>query len=229
MQKIVTLIRAILASDLLIPVILLCLYMGFFFFVKGTLPTGDELVELFRSVYREYGYLIIFTAALLESLILLNFLIPGSLALAMGAVFAKSGGLDLTLVVLIASSGATLGYITDYLLGYSGIDRLLKKFGYEKVLNEIENRVNKKVIALAFINPTLGSFFSVSAGIIKSNFPIFLTIAVISTLVWFSLWGILFYTIGEVLLEIVSKYFGLVFIIVFGSTLLFQLIKKKGD
>ena len=229
MQRIVNLIRAIITSDLLLPVLLLAFYLGFFFLAKGTLPTGDELVNLFRQVYKDYGYLIIFFAALLESLVLLNFLVPGSLALAMGAVFAKTGGLDLTSVVLIAATGSILGYIIDYLLGFAGLDRLLKRFGYEKVLLEIEKRVNKKMLAFAFINPTFGSFFSVSAGIIKSNFAIFLLIAVVSTLVWFSLWGILFYTVGEVLLEVISKYFPLVVIIIFGSTLLSQLITKKGE
>jgi membrane protein DedA with SNARE-associated domain len=227
MQKTFSLFKAIITHDLLLPVIMLTVYIAFFFFAKGTIPTGEELVALFREVYREYGYLIIFCAALLESLVLINFLIPGSLALALGAVFAKSGELDLTTVVLIASCGAIIGYITDYLLGYAGLDRLLKKLGYAKVLSEIEKRVNKKIFALGFINPTLGSFFSLSAGIINSSFPTFLIIAVLSTLVWFSLWGILFYTVGEVLLEIVSKYFGLVFIITFGSTMLFQLVKKK--
>lgn len=228
MEKLLKLFKTIFATDLLFPLLLLIFYIGFFFFARNTLPTGEELVTLFREVYQSYGYQIIFLAALLESMILLNFLVPGSLALAMGAIFAKTGGLDLELVILTAATGAIIGYTVDYFLGRLGLDAVINKLGYKNTLKEIEQKINTKTLSLAFINPTIASFFSLAAGIMKFSGVTFLLIATLATLIWFSLWGLLFYITGDVVIEIVTRYFMLVFLIVVGSTILAQFIKKKG-
>jgi membrane-associated protein len=227
MKKILNLSKTIFATDILFPLLLIIFYIGFFFFARQTLPTGDELVTLFREVYSTYGYQIIFFAALLEALILVNFLVPGSLALAMGAVFAKSGGLSLELVILTAGSGAVIGYTVDYFLGRLGLDAIINKLGYKKTIIDIEKKLNKKTLTMSFINPTIASFFSISAGIVKFNPVTFLLISTLATFVWFSIWAILFYLTGDVLLEILTRYFTLVFVIIIGATMLAQYINKR--
>lgn len=227
MKKLLNLSKTIFATDILFPLLLIIFYIGFFFFARQTLPTGDELVTLFREVYSTYGYQIIFFAALLEALVLINFLVPGSLALAMGAVFAKSGGLSLELVILTAGSGAIIGYVVDYFLGRLGLDAIINKLGYRKTITDIEKKLNRKTLALSFVNPTIASFFSISAGIVKFNPVTFLLIATLATFVWFSAWAILFYLTGDVLLEILTRYFTLVFVIIIGATMLAQYIKKR--
>lgn len=226
MEKVIKISRTIFATDILFPLGLIIFYIGFFFFARNTIPNGEDLVTLFREVYQVYGYQIIFFAALLEALVLINFLVPGSLALAMGAVFAKSGGLSLELVILTAGTGAVIGYIVDYFLGRLGLDALINKLGYKSTLKDIEKRINGKTLALSFINPTIASFFSVSAGII--NFPTitFLVTATLATFVWFSIWGLIFYLTGDILLEVLTKYFTLVFITIIGATVLAQMVKK---
>jgi len=226
MERVIKISKIIFATDVLFPLGLILFYIGFFFFARNTIPNGEDLVTLFREVYQVYGYQIIFLAALLEALVLVNFLVPGSLALAMGAVFAKSGGLSLELVILTAASGAIIGYVVDYFLGRLGLDALINKLGYKSTLKDIEKRINRKTLAFSFVNPTIASFFSVSAGII--NFPpvTFLLTATVATLVWFSIWGLTFYLTGDILLEVLTKYFTLVFIIVIGASFLAQLIKK---
>lgn len=227
MERLLRLTKTIFATDILFPLLLIIFYIGFFFFARQTLPTGDELVTLFREVYSTYGYQIIFFAALLEALILVNFLIPGSLALAMGAVFAKSGGLSLELVILTAGTGAVIGYTVDYFLGRLGLDAIINKLGYKNTISDIEKRLNRNTLAMSFINPTIASFFSISAGIVKFNPVTFLLISILATFVWFSGWGILFYLTGDVLLEILTRYFTLVFVIIIGATMLAQIIRKK--
>ncbi len=227
MKKLLNLSKTIFATDILFPLLLIIFYIGFFFFARQTLPTGDELVTLFREVYSTYGYQIIFFAALLEALILVNFLVPGSLALAMGAVFAKSGGLSLELVILTAGSGAVIGYTVDYFLGRLGLDAIINKLGYKKTIIDIEKKLNKKTLTMSFINPTIASFFSISAGIVKFNPVTFLLISTLATFVWFSIWAILFYLTGDVLLEILTRYFTLVFVIIIGATMLAQYINKR--
>ncbi len=229
MERFVKLSKTIIATDVLFPLVLIIFYIGFFFFARNTIPNGEELVTLFREVYRTYGYQIIFLAALLESMVLINFLVPGSLALAMGAVFAKSGGLELELVILTAGTGSILGYVVDYFLGRLGLDTLINKLGYKDTLKDIEKRINRKTLTLSFINPTIASFFSVSAGIIKFPGITFLLTATLATFVWFSIWGLIFYITGDVLLEILTRYFTLVFIIVIGATTLAQFIRKKNN
>lgn len=225
-------LRFLLQSDILLPLLLILAYVVMLGFLRGVFPTGEELVRDFATFYREYGYLIIFVSAFLEGLVLINFLVPGSLGMALGAIFAKYGSTDLVAVIAVAVFGSLLAYLVDYLLGYWGFSDLLKKIGYGGLLNTTQKslkRLKIKGLIIGFINPNVGSYLSLVAGATKQDFPLFYGVAVISTIVWFSIWAILFYTIGSVLLEVFTKYSFLVGVVSIGGYILFRLWSKKGE
>src|SRR6185369_4016997 len=91
-------IRFIVKYDLILPIGLLLTYIVFLVVARRVVPTSDELVLVFQDLYSRYGYEIIFVSALLEGLVLINLFVPGMVALALGAIFARTGQIDLTLV-----------------------------------------------------------------------------------------------------------------------------------
>ena len=162
------LVRIVVKNDLILPLTLLMTYVVFLIVARGVVPTSEELVNLFASFYAKYGYEIIFVSALLEGLVLVNLFVPGMLALALGAVFARTGVTDLTLVIVTASFGTVFGYIIDFLMGYFGFGDTLKKLGYQSFLEVTNNRLKKygnRGLIVGFFHSNIGSFFALTAGI----------------------------------------------------------------
>lgn len=230
MLYLLKILRTIAASDLLFPTILIGIYIIFLILARGVMPTSEELIDSFALLYRNYGYQIIFVSAFLEALILVNLFVPGQLAMALGAVFARTGQTELSFVVLTASAGALCGYILDYLLGFFGFADTLKKIGYGKFLSESKSKIRqfgKRSLIIAFIHSNIASFISLAAGTVGINWKTFLLIAAISTLMWTTSWGIIIYILGEVVLLLIKKYAFLLMIIVIGMMILGIIWKKE--
>lgn len=219
-----------LKSDFLIPSLFIIVYILFVVFARGYLPTGEELVETFAALYAKYGYEIVFGAAVLESLVLVNFFTPGIVAMALGAIFARNGEIELTLVVVLASVGAIIGYSIDFLLGYFGLGDILKRIGYGKFFTAAKkqlDRLGNRGLILGFIHPTSGSFLSLAAGFSGMSVVNFWGLALASVIFWTSLWGLLFYFTGEALLLILTRYSLLVVLVVVALIILSKLWKQR--
>lgn len=222
----------ILKSDLLLPFVLLSTYIVFLVIVRGVAPTSEELILTFASLYSKYGYEIIFIGALLEASVLVNFFVPGTVAVAMGAIFAKTGQLELTLAILFAFIGTSMGYILDYVLGYLGLSDIFKKMGYKWILDSAKERLKElghRGLIISFFNPTVASYVSFVAGTINFGFWRFLAIALVSTFIWLSFWAILFYSIGDILIHLITKYSFLVLLLAIAGIFLARFWKGKSD
>lgn len=209
-------LNLVFSTDLLAPLALVVFYVIFLIIIKGVVPSSEEIIANAQSLYSRYGYELIFFGALFESLVLVNLLAPGSLAIGLGAVFARVGVLDLTTAVLSAILGAVLAVIIDYYLGYFGFSKVLTRFGLGKILLNAKQRLEKdpiKSFSLGFIHPNVGAIVSLAAGASKIKFKYFLGLATVSTAAWLSFWGILIYILGEVFLKILTKYFPLLAIL----------------
>ncbi len=212
-------LKILLSADLIAPLILISLYLGLLIFLKGSLPSTEEVLEHAQSLYARYGYEVIFLGALLEALVLINLFVPGSLAVGFGAVFARSGHIDLPLAVIAAFLGAMLGFIIDFCLGYFGFGGILKKISHGHVVKQAKSQIAQSSIrtfSLGFIHPNIGSVISLAAGTLKMNPASFLGLSAISTFVWFSFWAIIFFLLGEVFLVILTKYFFLLVLLLLG-------------
>lgn len=202
-------LKLLLSLDILIPVFGLVVYLVTFFVFRGTLPSGEELIADFGTIYAKFGYKIIFLAALLEALIFINFLVPGQLAMVLGIVFAKTGHINLNLVILTIVAGAFCGYLLDYLIGYFGFYNAFKKTEYIKYLKKAQTQITKlgwKALFLGFIHATVGSFTSVAAGTLKINLFKFSSLALLATTFWISIWGALIYSFGDIFINLLTKY-----------------------
>ena len=161
---------------------------------------------------------------------MVNFFVPGMVAMAMGAVFARTGYIELTGVILTASCGLIIGYSIDYLLGYFGFGDFLKKTGYSWFLEKAKKEFNKfgiRGLILGFSYPNVGSFLSLAAGASAMNVAWFLLLAILSSAFWVSLWGLLIYALGAIFLTILIKYGFLVALTVLASIILLRVWRSS--
>lgn len=212
-------LRTIVKSDLILPSVLLASYIVFLFVIKGVLPTPDELLNFFAEYYARYGYEIIFIAALLESLVVINLFTPGQVALALGIIFARTGDTSLPLVMLAVTLGALTGYMIDYLIGLYGFADFLKKFHQEGFVEKAKHHLKKtelRSLLISFINNNIGSYMSLAAGALNFNAFRFFFIAMAATIFWVIVWSLIIYSLGDLVLIIIRKYSTVMAMIFFG-------------
>lgn len=217
-------------ASVVIPFALIIAYLIFYIFLRGALPTTEEIIKHFTTLYSRFGYEIIFISAILEALVLVNFVVPGLIAMAMGAIFARTGHIDLTLVIITAALGLLLGYMIDFLLGRLGFGRIMRKLGWGWVLNKAQIELNKfgtGSLIVGFAYPAVASFLSLAAGATGMRLVNFFILAFLSCAFWVPLWGIIIYALGEIFLTIITRYSLLVVAIVAASLFLFRLWRVK--
>ena len=230
MKKFAQLLKIELSTELIVPAVLIAFYISFLILLRGTIPSSGELIDHLGSLYERFGYEVIFIGAMLEALVLVNLFVPGSVAVAFGAIFARSGQVDLTYAVLAAAMGAIFGFIIDFIVGYFGFGTLVQRSGYGNFIEKAKNQIKKygvKTFILGFIHPNIGSFVALSAGILKLPFLTFLVLTFLSTLAWVSLWGLLVFALGEVFLIILTKYIWVLVLLVLSVWILSILYGKS--
>lgn len=224
--------KAAFSSALIIPILFLVFYSLIFFVIRGAAPTPQELVNHFASLYARYGYEIIFFGSMFEALVLINFVVPGATAVILGAVFAKTGQVNLAIAILAAASGASIGYVIDYFLGAYGFGQIIEKLGYTSALEKVRTQIEKSALRaflIGFIHPNLGCLTSLASGTLNLSFKKFALLMLITTFIWYTIWGVLIFILGEVFLEVISKY---LFFVVFATIAIWILVilinKKRG-
>ncbi|MBI3109490.1 hypothetical protein HYZ06_00420 [Candidatus Daviesbacteria bacterium] len=216
--------------SLVLPVVVISLYAAFLIIVRQSLPGSSDFVSYLSSVYGRYGYEIVFLGSMLEAIVVVNFFVPGAAAMGLGAVFARSGQLDLMVAILTAVGGAFIGYTLDFVLGFWGFSAILEKTSFGRDMAKIRlglERSKIRTLSLGFIHPNIGSFGALAAGTLKMHFIKFLPIAAFSTIFWYSLWGILVFVLGEVFLIILTKYAFLLILLALSVWILKILFNKK--
>lgn len=232
MKNLTKLLRLELSTELIIPILLIILYVGFLLAFRGSIPTSDEIISHLAGLYERFGYEVIFFGAALEALVVVNLFVPGSVAVAFGAIFARSGQVDLTWAVLAASLGAIIGYIIDFLLGYFGFGKIVKRLNYGGFLAKTRSQIEKNDMAtfiLGFIHPNVGSLIAFAAGTLRSSLSTFLILSTLSTFAWVSFWAILVFALGDVFLIILTKYIWVVVLLVLSIWVLTTLYGKAKE
>lgn len=216
--------------ELIAPITLLIFYIALLIFLRGSMPTSEEIFANITNLYRRFGYEVVFIGAFLEALLLVNLFVPGLIIVAFGAIFARAGEIDLTTVVVVAVLGAVLGYMIDFLLGKFGFGKIISKIGYGKILTQAKVHLEKSLVptfVLGFVQPNIGSFIALAAGALKIQFRTFVLLSTLSTIVWASFWAVLIFALGEVFLIILTKYIWIVVLFVLSVWLLATLYSNR--
>ncbi len=132
---------------------------------------AKEIIDLVGQYFNQFGYPLIFASALLENIAIVNYFTPGSTVIWIAGFYAQQGQLNPFLVWLTAASAATLGNQIDYLLGYSGVYRLINLLKLkERVEEQKEKYVHKGNLVEAFLIYMTGiirSFLLVALGALQ--------------------------------------------------------------
>lgn len=223
-------IASILKHDLFAPVLLIITYIVFIIIARGAVPTSEELIATFSTLYAKYGYEIIFAAAALESLIVINLFAPGMVTMGLGAAFARTGSIELYLVILAASLGALVGYLLDFVIGYFGFAEIVKKMGYGEFLEGARGKLithRNRGLFFGFSYPNIAAFLSLAAGTSRMPFWQFFSIAIISTFSWATLWGYGVYLVGDAFILILSRYSFVIMSVVILALIISKFLVKE--
>jgi membrane protein DedA with SNARE-associated domain len=87
----------------------------------------EFLIELVRTLFERWGYLVIFLGMLLENFLFVGVVVPGVFVLLLAGLTAHQGLIDLRLAVLCAVAGTSLGDTLSYLAGRFGWRRALAR------------------------------------------------------------------------------------------------------
>ncbi len=171
------------------------------------LPSADEELALAKQYYAEYGYWVVFLAALAEGALFINWYLPGSIVAAFGVAFAAQLGLNVALVVALIILGFFLTSIINYALGRFGWYHLFLKLGLSGPLEKIKARTERKGLAIIFttyFHPNVGALTATSAGILKFPFSKFCAYSLAALVVWDTAWSLLVVFVGPPILNVLS-------------------------
>jgi len=208
-------------------VVVFALFLALFFGLKYLwgvydIPGPSDLVEASKVYFDQYGLVIFFFTALLESLLLIGNYFPGTLILLFGlSTLLDSPDKVLSTYVYI-SSGMIVGYTVNYFLGKYGWYKVLEKIGYKDELEKIEKKletIGLTSVFFLYLLPGFGSLLSTAFGVLRFNFVKFFAFTLGMVLFWNAVWALAVYIFGQSIFELFNS--GYLAIILAGAYLIY--------
>ena len=189
------------------------------------LPPKEQLTEIARMYFDEYGLITVFIASVVEGTLLAGWYAPGGLIIFLGVILSGDPK-QAILSVLLTIAGFMLAWTLNFFTGKYGWYKLLLKLGVRSSLENAQIQFSKygfKTIYLSYWEPNLASLVSTSAGIARVSIKRFLIVSFIATVFWCAFWGIVAYSFGSEIL----KYLGGIFFGVMFVWIVFIIVKYK--
>jgi membrane-associated protein len=198
----------IILRFIFLPLVLLIIFGLFIAFYRLlNLPSSQELIQIAKDYYSQYGYFVVFLAALAEGFLVINWYLPGSFVIVLGVSFSQGDPFKATGLVGLVILGFSLMYVLNYAIGCYGWYRFLIFLGLGSQLENMKRRVERyglPIIFSTYFHPNIGALTATSAGILKLPFVRFLTYSILATISWNALWGLIVYFAGETMLNLLS-------------------------
>lgn len=180
------------------------------------MPNQEQIANMVTGFFDKYGLIVVFLAAIVESILLIGGYFPGSLVIFLGVASSVGNPTRAALVVFLATMGMMIGYSIDYMLGKKGGYKLLSKWGFEDEIQAINKKISSRNIWPAFflyVIPGSGSLISTSFGILKVKYIKFLAFIFLTVTIWNSIWGVVVYHFGMKSIDVITnKWIGLAII-----------------
>lgn len=192
----------------------------------------DKHLEALMYEYRYVTYFILCLIIFCETGLVATPFLPGdSLLFAAGAITAKTGILNVWLLIPLLFLSAIAGDNTNYLIGRKlgvrlfeirGLKRILKKKYLDKTHTFYEKHGGRTIIIARFI-PIIRTFAPFVAGIGAMNYSRYILFCIVGGLVWVTSLTLAGYYFGG--MEFVKNNFELVIFAIIGISLLPVLIE----
>lgn len=184
------------------------------------------------SIINKFGYIGILLLIAIENIFPP---IPSEVILTFSGFIAKSAELNIPLIILYSTLGSILGAIILYFFGVLLINSKISKILHlkeENINNSIETFKQKgyKSVFFCRLVPILRSLISIPAGLSKMNFPIFLTLTSIGSLIWNTILILLGNMVGEnyyLVSDFISSYYKIIIILAIAIYIILKYIKSK--
>jgi len=163
-----------------------------------------------QRVIGDYGYWAVALGILLEDFGLPT---PGETLLITGAIVASAGALNIYVLLILAWVGAVVGDNIGYLIGRTGGQRLMVRYGTrfgitDARLTRVEaffHRYGAWVIVFARFVLVLRQFNGIVAGTLGMHWLRFVTLNALGAALWVAFWGILSFWLGKGILVYVHE------------------------
>jgi len=148
------------------------------------------MIETLESwLYRTlptYGYILLFVGSLLENIVTLSLIVPGTFLLALSGVLAGQGILKLPTVIFVAYLGTLLGDQLSYWIGRSNIIKIsnLRINGSSNKIQWWIAEAYLFFIILAHFSPFIRSFGPVTCGALKIPYRRWLIFDMLGAFIW---------------------------------------------
>lgn len=199
----------------------------------------DSLIELIRKVMDVQaiiqwgGIFMICVIVFVETGLFVGFFLPGDSLLVTAGIFAASGHLDLTWLLVLASICAVVGDQVGYLIGRSAGHALYKRddsmFFKKKHLqkaHEFYEKYGGKTIVIARFVPIVRTFAPAVAGAAEMNYRRFVSFNVFGGILWVFSTVLLGFFMGRLIgAERLNRHIHLVIIVVVFLSILPALIE----
>lgn len=184
------------------------------------------------SIINKFGYIGILLLIAIENIFPP---IPSEVILTFSGFIAKSAELNIPLIILYSTLGSILGAIILYFFGVLLINSKISKILHlkeENINNSIETFKQKgyKSVFFCRLVPILRSLISIPAGLSKMNFPVFLTLTSIGSLIWNTILILLGNMVGEnyyLVSDFISSYYKIIILLAIAIYIIVKYIKSK--
>ena len=114
------------------------------------LPSAKELVGIVTNLFNQYGLIIVFISATIESILLIGGYFPGTIIIFLSLSMAGGDFQKTLATVLVATAGMLLGYAIDYFLGKKGVSKILHKLKLEHEVSKLKLEIEKQGVWAGF-------------------------------------------------------------------------------
>lgn len=201
---------------------------------------ADVDAELIFSLLVQYGYVIVFIAAVAEALPLLGWLVPGQAIIIIAGAVAAAGYLNLWTIILISIPAGIVGDAVGYYLGRYYGRAFLDKYGSRiritpKHLEKSEQLFQKYgpfALIVARFNFLTRAMGPILGGMAKMRARVFWPINIVGALAWSVAYAVLGFVFGKSFLQL-QGVFGRILawtaVGVVGLYLFYRLLKRYAD
>ncbi len=161
------------------------------------------IVNFLEQALIDYGYVIVFSAIMIESI---GVPFPGETMLLIASAYAAStGALNIFGVIACAAGGAMTGDSLGYWIGREGGRRLIRRYGkfvgltdhrYQRVQGYLKRHGGKAVFFGRFVS-VARTWIAVLVGAHHLNYVQFLLYDILGAITWATLYGSLGYAFGS--------------------------------
>jgi LPXTG-motif cell wall-anchored protein len=164
----------------------------------------NQLIELLKPLFNDWGYLIVLAGAFLESIFITGWVAPGTAVLLLGAFYAAHGELNFACVLSVAVVGAILGDNISYFIGCRVGRRLTGKYEkHPRLLRGLKasehyfDRYGPVTVLLGRMVSGVDAFIPVTAGMSDMPYWKYILFDIPGAIIWVAAIGTLGYLFGN--------------------------------